>query len=194
MRRPITAACFAIMAAAAPSFTEEIRVELDPAATSITFELGATLHTVHGTAELQRGRFVVDTETGETSGEAVVAAASADTGNNKRDRKMHSKVLLSRDHPSITVRAEKLEEDLSLDGESEVTLVGTMELLGATHPIRIPMTVSIDGASAVVEATWSIPYVDWGLEDPSTFVLRVDKEVAVTVRATDVAVSVGSSR
>lgn len=188
MSRRVVSAVIAVLAAAAPSPAEEVRVELDPEATSIAFELSATLHTVHGTAELERGSFVFDTESGEASGEAVVAASSADTGNNKRDRKMHGKVLLSSDHPTISIRAEKLEGPLSLSGDSEVTLVGSMVLLGSVHPIRVPMKVSIDGDRATVEASFAVPYVDWGLEDPSTFVLRVGKEVPVTVRASDVVV------
>ena len=31
-------------------------------------------------------------------------------------------------------------------------------------------------------ATLSIPYVEWGFDDPSFFVLRVDKIVAVNIK------------
>jgi polyisoprenoid-binding protein YceI len=190
MYRTATVVLLLVIGTAAPAAATEIRVELSPEATTISFELKATMHTVHGTAALTSGSFTFDTTTREASGEAIVAAASADTGNDKRDKKMHGKVLLSDDHPSITIRAERLEGSLSLDGESDVTLVGSMTILGSAHPIRVPMTVSIDGSTAVVDAEWSVPYVDWGLKDPSTFVLRVGKEVPVTVRATDVTVSI----
>jgi len=189
----IVAACTAIVAAAVTSPAEQIEVVLDPEASEVTFELSATLHTVHGTAELERGEFVFDTETGDASGEAVVSASSADTDNTKRDEKMHDEVLLSREHPVISIRAERLEGDLSLDGDSEVTLVGTMTLLGSAHPVRIPMTVSVEDGSADVVARWTVPYVDWGLDDPSAFLLRVGKEVSVEVRATASVSRVGPS-
>jgi hypothetical protein len=64
-----------------------------------------------------------------------------------------------------------------------------MTLLGAEHPIRIPLQVEISPDAAAVEATFSVPYVEWGLNDPSTFVLRVAKEVPVTVRSEGVTVA-----
>ncbi|HSL18233.1 MAG TPA: YceI family protein [Methylomirabilota bacterium] len=168
---------------------ERIRVELRPDATTIGFELSATMHTVHGTADLEGGTFTVDTATGAASGEAVVAAASVDTGNKKRDKKMHGEVLLSERHPRIVLRAERLEGELAPAGTSEVTVVGTLELLGQAYPIEIPITVAIDGDRATVDASFLVPYVAWGLTDPSTFLLRVSKEVPVTVTAQNVSVT-----
>jgi polyisoprenoid-binding protein YceI len=182
MHRSLILFVIVIASSTAPATADMIQVELVPEETSIEFTLKATLHTVHGTAALESATFVFDTETGAASGEAVVAAASANTGNDKRDRKMHGKVLLSSMHPRIAIRAERFEGDLDLAGTSAVTLVGEMALLGATHPIRVPMTVAITDDTATVEATFSVPYVEWGLKDPSTFVLRVAKEVPVTVR------------
>jgi polyisoprenoid-binding protein YceI len=178
----------AMLAAAVPVRAETVRIVL-PSDTSITFELKATMHTVHGTAELERGDFTLDTETGDASGEAVVAAASADTDNDKRDRKMHRKVLLSQAHPRISIRADRIEGRLNPAGSSELTLIGVMELIGTEHPIRVPMTVTMNGLAASVEATFTVPYVEWGLKDPSSFVLRVGKEVPVTVRAENVSVT-----
>jgi polyisoprenoid-binding protein YceI len=190
MRSRFATATLVTLLAALPAAATEVRVELEPTATTVSFELGATLHTVHGTATLERGTFTFDTSSGAASGEAVVAAASADTDNNKRDKKMHGEVLRSAEHPRIVLRAQHLEGELTRTGTSEVVLVGELELLETAHPIRVPMTVAIEGDTATVEATFTLPYVEWGLEDPSTFVLRVAKEVPVTVRAERVAVTV----
>lgn len=189
MRLQTIAASIVILAAAATSSTEELRVELDPESTTITFELKATLHTVHGTAELEHAEFLFDTDTGDASGAAAVAAASADTDNKKRDKKMHTEVLLSDSHPEIVLRAQRLDGDLALDGSSDVTLVGEFELLGDSHSVRVPMTVTMEGSTASVDANFTVPYVEWGLDDPSTFVLRVAKEVPVTIRADNVSVT-----
>jgi len=182
-----------IMAAALFASGAQIQVHLPPESTTIAFTLKATMHTVHGTAVLEQADFNIDTETGAASGEAVVTAASADTQNKKRDKKMHAKVLVSAEHPLIVIRAERIEGPLVLEGASEITLVGTMEILGAEHPVRIPITVTIDGNTASVEATFQVPYVEWGLKDPSTFVLRVGKEVPVTVKAENITINRVSS-
>lgn len=178
-----------LMFAGLPAAATEIQVHLAPESTTIAFELKATMHTVHGTAKLEHADFTIDTDTGVASGEAVVAAASADTGNKKRDKKMHAKVLLSSEQPRIAIRAERIEGGLALAGTSEIVLVGVMEIIGADHPIRVPMTVDVKGRTATVDATFSVPYVEWGLDDPSTFILRVGKEVPVTIHAGGVSVT-----
>ena len=103
---------------------------------------------------------------------------------------MHNKVLLSADHPLIRLRASSYEGTLSPEGASEITLVGSMEVLGTEHPIRVPISVKIDGDTATVDASLSVPYVEWGLDDPSTFVLKVGKEVPVVVRSSNAPVSI----
>jgi polyisoprenoid-binding protein YceI len=169
----------------------EIRVRIPPESADITFELKATMHTVHGTAALERAEFVIDTSTGSVSGEAVVSAASADTGNKKRDKKMHSTVLHSDSHPKIAFRAHRFEGTIDAAGTSEISLVGVMEILGVEHPLTVPVEVNTTEGTA--RASFTVPYVDWGLDDPSTFVLRVGKVVPVTIAAPITVVSDAAS-
>lgn len=161
----------------------EWRVELDPAATSIRFTLGATLHTVDGRVSLFSGSLRLDPETGAVAGEIVVEAASADTGNTSRDEDMHAKVLKSGTYPRIVLRPERLEGELEAQGTSAVQLEGRMELAGTTHEITIPVDVTVDGSSFSATAEFTVPYVEWGLEDPSKLLLRVAKVVHLTVAA-----------
>jgi len=96
---------------------------------------------------------------------------------------MHAKVLLTADNPRIVLRARRLEGDLALEGTSEVTLHGKMEILGHSHEISIPLRIQINGGRFTAHGQFDIPYVEWGLKDPSTFILRVAKEVQVEVTA-----------
>jgi len=160
-----------------------MEVRLAPASTSITFQLKATMHTVHGSAGLRQGWIRFDPLTGDASGEIVVDATSADTGNGSRDKKMHNKVLRSVDFRSIVLRPERIEGTVNGAGESEVTLVGTLELAGSSHPIRIPMTVDLKKDRVTIKARFEVPYVEWGLKNPSTLLLRVSKEVEVSIEA-----------
>ena len=43
------------------------------------------------------------------------------------------------------------------------------------------MTLHIAGDDLRVQASYGIPYVEWGLKDPSVFLLRVKKRVDVTI-------------
>jgi len=154
---------------------------LDPAETDVSFTLGATLHTVHGSAPLARGVVVFDPDGGVASGEIVVEARLAETGNDKRDRDMHEKVLISPRFPSVVLRPTRTEENVPVSGKANITVHGTVELTGRPHEIAVPVEVIVTGNAVAIRAEFELPYVDWGLEDPSKFLLAVDKHVAVTV-------------
>lgn len=173
-----------ILVAVTSVWAADMEVRLDPGATSITFELKATMHTVHGTARLKQGWIQFDPSTGLASGEIVVDATSADTGNGSRDKKMHNKVIRSADFPEIVLRPQRIEGELKGEGASEVTILGTMELVGTSHQMRIPLRVDIEDGRLSVEGRFAVPYVEWGLKNPSTFLLRVSKEVDVVIAAT----------
>ena len=157
------------------------QVDLDSGRTKISFTLKATMHTVNGTANLASGSLVIDPETGAVGGEIVIDASSAETGNGSRDKKMHKKVLVSGDHPRIVLRPARIEGSLNKGSNTRVELVGNLELVGTPHPITIPLDIRIDGSSFTATAEFTVPYAAWGLKDPSTFVLRVAKEVTVRV-------------
>ena len=177
----VTIATLALVLGTAPGSAAEWRIEVDPLRTNISFTLKATMHSVHGTAATTSGGFRFNPDTGAATGEIIIDATSAETGNGSRDKKMHRKVLVTADNPRIVLRIRSLEGNLSLEGMSKVTLHGEIEILGQPHEIAIPLQVEIDGEDFTAHAEFEIPYVEWGLKDPSTFILRVAKEVQVTI-------------
>lgn len=159
--------------------------ELQPQETHVAFTLGATLHTVHGTLRARRGSVRFDPATGAASGEIVLDAASAETGNASRDRDMHGKILESARYPEIVWRIDRVLGFPRGEARSaRVTLQGSLAIHGASRPLSTTAEVAVGADRRVTAtATFKVPYVAWGMKDPSTFVLRVDKEVGVEVRA-----------
>lgn len=154
---------------------------LDPAETDVSFTLGATLHTVHGSAPLARGLVVFDPDGGAASGEIVVEAGLAETGNDKRDRDMHEKVLMSPRFPSVVLRPTRIEGRVPSAGTATITVHGSIDLIGRPHEIAVPVEITVSGSAVALRAEFELPYVDWGMKDPSKFLLAVDKHVTVTV-------------
>lgn len=173
----------AVLSFALPLAAETLTFELDPKATSVQFSLGATLHTVKGSLKAESGTIRIDPETNKASGSVVLDATSAETGNSRRDFKMHEKILESRQYPDIVFHIERISGALHRAGRSEVQLHGYLEMHGTRRPIALPATVLAEGNRVQATAVLTIPYLEWGLKDPSFFVLRVDKEVRVTVKA-----------
>lgn len=157
-------------------------VRFDPERSEIRFTLGASLHTVHGRVRLEEGRVRYDAASGDVSGRLVVDARSADTGNAMRDRQMHEEVLESGTHPFIVFTPRRVRERSGAGGEGELTLEGMLAIHGGEHPVSVPIDVARKGKSVTVEGRLEVPYVAWGMKDPSVFLLRVDDHLGVSVR------------
>jgi polyisoprenoid-binding protein YceI len=156
---------------------------LDPEASRLSFTLDTTLHEVHGTLFLAGGEVRFDPDTGAAAGTITVDARRTDTGNAKRDKKMHNSVLESVAYPQFVFQLERVEGRLAPRGRSELDLVGTMTVHGEGHPMTLRATVELDGDRARVDSRFSIPYVDWGMSNPSLLFLRVAKQVEVSILA-----------
>lgn len=160
------------------------RLVFDPAASQVSFELGATLHTVRGRFALREGEVRFDPRTGAVTGRVVIDAASGDTGNATRDRNMHRDVLESERHPEIVLVPERVEVARSGPEALEGVLHGRIEIHGGSHPVAIPLEARRLAADrARVEGGFEVPFVAWGLRDPSNFLLRVDDTLDVRFAA-----------
>jgi polyisoprenoid-binding protein YceI len=161
---------------------QPVKLHFDPAQTAVEYSVGSTLHTVHGTFKLKRGDFTFDPVTGKASGELVVDAASGESGSASRDRKMNESVLESARYPEIVFRPDRVEGKVAASGHSQVQLHGTFALHGADHEMVVPLSVDTAGGAYTASATFIVPYIKWGLKNPSTFILRVNDKVEITVK------------
>jgi polyisoprenoid-binding protein YceI len=171
--------------------TTPIDINLDPAATSIHWTLNTTVHTVHGSFKLKNGSFHIDPLTGEASGQIVIDAASGESADSARDNRMQSIVLESPKYPTITFRPTHVVGKVDLSAPGPVTVEGFLNLHGQDHPMQITVNLHPQAASVGLAVHFAVPYVAWGLKDPSTFIFRTDKQVILDVDAT--AIPVGAS-
>jgi polyisoprenoid-binding protein YceI len=169
--------------AALPLAAQSLTFELDPAETSIVFRFGATMHSVQGSVRAEEGRIELDPGTGAASGRIVIDMKSATTGNARRDRKMHQKILETERYPQAVFTLDRISGGISREGRSDLQLHGTLELHGASHEVAVLAKAVVEGDRVTATGSLTIPYVEWGLDDPSFFVLRVEKQVRVEIKA-----------
>jgi polyisoprenoid-binding protein YceI len=156
-----------------------LTLNLDPAHSKLNWTLGSTLHTVHGTFALKSGMLRFDPESGSATGEFVVYATSGESGNDSRDKKMHAEILESARYPDVTFRPTKIDGKVSMQGTSEVQLQGKFLLHGSEHDLTVPVHVELTGDHWKGSAKFSVPYIQWGLKSPNTFLLKADPAVDV---------------
>jgi polyisoprenoid-binding protein YceI len=168
---------------AVPALAQRVNFDLDPARSTVLFTLKTSLHTVRGTFRLQRGKVMVDPPAGTASGSIEVSAVSGESGNSGRDSKMHRDILESQMYPDITFEPQVIEGHFEKQGDSHLKVKGTFRLHGQAHEMVIPVVVRVLESNLTFDADFSIPYIVWGLKNPSTFILRASDTVQVSVHA-----------
>ena len=172
--------CFGFTGGAAekiPPFAREVIIDLDPSKSTVQFALIAVLHTVHGTFKVKGGTVRWEILTGKTSGQIVVDVKSGYTGVGARDWQMHEAVLESDRFPEAVFSPDRITGQVSMEGESQVDAHGILRIHGQDHEVTLHGKVNLQDGRVTASAKFVMPYVNWGMKDPSTFVLRVNDKV-----------------
>ena len=157
--------------------------DLDPSKTQIDFTLHDPLHTVHGTFALKRGSMQLDADTGKASGEMVIDVPSGISGNGSRDKRMHKEILESQKYPEAVFIPDHVRGMIAPEGTSEIDVHGNFQIHGADHEMTIHFQVQANGSQYIATGHFLIPYVQWGMKNPSNFLLKVNDTVEIDLRA-----------
>src|SRR5258705_811515 len=160
------------------------KLALDTARSEVHFTLTDTLHVVHGTFRIQQGDITFDPATGKATGSIVVDALSGQSGNSTRDHRMAKDELKAPDFKTIAFAPTRFTGTFNPTGDSTLQVHGLFTLIGTPHEIDVPMQVQVNGEQIHAVGSFVIPYVQWGLKDPSTFMIKVNKEVHVDLDLT----------
>jgi polyisoprenoid-binding protein YceI len=181
--RNLSFAAFALLAASSVATAQQTTLQFDPAQTTVKFTLGDVLHTVHGTFRLKQGTLQLDSGAAKLTGEIVVDAKSGESGSKTRDGKMHREVLESAQYPDIVFRPDRVEGTVSPKGKSTVKVHGMFTIHGVDREIAVPAEADLEGDHWTATLHFTIPYVKWGMKNPSALFLRVDDSVQIDVAA-----------
>jgi polyisoprenoid-binding protein YceI len=175
--------CGVVAGAQSTASAKAVALEVDPAQSKVNYRLDTTLHTVHGTFRLTRGTIRIEAD-GKASGEIVADAASGQSGDSGRDKKMHKDVLESAKFTEVVFRPDRVDGKFPASGAVSVQMHGKFGLHGSEHEVTVPVSGEITGDRWHGTGTFKIPYVEWGLKSPSNFILKADPVVEVELELT----------
>jgi polyisoprenoid-binding protein YceI len=185
-------ALLATLASAGAVRAQELFVQVDPTQSKVEYSLGSTMHTVHGTFSVKNGSVHYDPASGQIGGTIVVDATSGQSGNNSRDSRMHREILESDKFSEIVFSPTRLTGVVAADGFSKVEVSGRFRLHGQEHDVTLPAEIKVAGKNLSIITHMDIPYIQWGLKNPSNFLLHVSDMVKIEIQATGHVVSTGN--
>lgn len=175
-----TFAVLALSVLLAPVGLAQHRVfTVDAGASEVKMTLNTNHEVVHGAFHVQSGAIEFDGAAHKLTGVVVVAAGSGQTGNGTRDKRMNKEVLRAEQYSSISFEPKSYTGALASTGDSTLQVTGIFTLLDKPHDMTIPMLVHMETTSATAKAHFSVPYVQWGLKDPSILFWKTEKDVAL---------------
>jgi polyisoprenoid-binding protein YceI len=165
------------------AFAQDTTLNFDPALTHIEWTLDSLLHVIHGTFTLQRGTIHFDPVSGKAGGELVIDAASGESGNGLRDHRMHREILESQRYPDISFVPDRVEGKIDLTGTSHVQVHGQFTIHGGSHEFVLPVEARVEQGQLTALSSFDIPYIQWGMRNPTTLFLKVGDTVHLTINA-----------
>ncbi len=91
-----------------------------------------------------------------------------------------NKDILKVDHfATVSFAPKSYSGTVAASGDSTIQVSGVFTLLGTDHELTIPMQIHIDGSKATAKGQFVVPYVRWGLKNPSFLIWKAENDVAI---------------
>ena len=165
-------------------------VEVSPEIAEVTFEVDTTLHLVRGRVRRIEGRVWLADEADPTSirAELRFPIAGFFTGNDNRDGKIRT-VMHAASFPEVHLRVERsagvcTPESITPAGVCRATLFGMLSMSGQGRQVSLPIAISRFGKGWRITGETILRWPDFGIDDPSTFLAKVEEEVKLSFTLT----------
>src|ERR1700684_1276524 len=173
-------AVFALAVILAPAaLAQHQTFAVNPDASEVKMTLNTTHEVVNGTFHVQSGSIEFDRRNPKMSGSVAVLAGSGKTGNDSRDKKMNKDILKVDQYTTVSFAPKTYTGTIPPAGNSTIQVSGVFTLPGYPHDLTIPMQIHLDGSKATARAQFVVPYVQWGLKNPSFMFWKAENDVAI---------------
>jgi len=166
-----------------PAWPSSVRVT-DSNAT-VTFEVDSTWHLVEGKMSGVSGALQIDSGDAVT-GSISVPVALFNTERESRDERLRE-VMAAEQFPQVTllfdgVRLGCAPADTVQPKGCSGTLSARLTIRDVTRTIGLPFTAKREGDAIVFSGTFSLEWAEYGVEDPSILIAKLDPTVSVTYK------------
>ena len=79
----------------------------------------------------------------------------------------------------VTFVPKSYQGTIAASGDSKIQVNGVFTLHGTPHDLTVPLDIHIDGATLTAKTHFQVPYVQWGLKNPSFLIWKADDDVAI---------------
>ncbi|MCB0321616.1 MAG: YceI family protein, partial [Bdellovibrionales bacterium] len=162
----------------------------DDSNTVVTFQVASSIHTVKGTTSHINGHAWLESDENSASirGGVKFPVRYFNTGNESRDRKLRSVMAADR-FPDVVFVLDAVERicnptTLLESGTCSAELKGTLTIRGSAKKMRIPVKIVNSNGKYIVSGTTIIDWSEYQVEDPSTFIAKLSKEVLIEFQCT----------
>ena len=114
----------------------------------------------------------------------MVDAHSGQSGSESRDSRMHKSIIESSAFPDVIFTPDRVDGHVPTQGAGTIQVHGTFILHGTRHELTLPIQLNVAPGQFTADTRFNVPYISWGLKNPSTFVLRVSDKDEVEIHST----------
>jgi hypothetical protein len=97
---------------------------------------------------------------------------------------MRANVLESARYPEIAFRPDRVDGKTGSTGDYDLQLYGVFTIHGGTHGMLMKVKTHIEQQELTAAISFTVPYVKWGMKDPSNFLLKVKDYVDIDIQTT----------
>ena len=154
---------------------------VNPDTSEVKIKLNTTHEVVEGTFHVQSGSIDFDRSALRMAGKVIVEAGTGKTGNDSRDKKMNKDILKVAQFATVSFAPKAYTGMIAASGDSTIQVSGVFTLLDMPHDLTIPMRIHTEGPKTTAKAHFVVPYVQWGLKNPSFLIWKAENNVDVDI-------------
>jgi polyisoprenoid-binding protein YceI len=164
-------------------FSETETYVIVPRLSSLTFDVSAQMHTVHGVSNRFSGTITGDrADIASATMSIKLDPTSFDTDNDKRDKDMREKCLEVGKYPYIEFSSTAIQADqkeLSEGQPVKATIQGTLKMHGLEKQISVPTTIQLTADTLTAEGDMAVVLDEWKILRPKVLFVQLQNDVKI---------------